>query len=602
MWYTLYRNRGVEMRLVSWLTGVLFMGSMIVTPLFAEKRAPPLEASMQIQTEQVTPGQPIDVTLQFEVADGWLLGPWTQDAVDDNAMVIHWQLPEGVQVLAVEAPPPRELIKAGLPARGYEHHAQLKARLMVPADYKQETLTVGASVDWVVCGKTCVPGTSDLSAQSTLRKEALIGQALAGAQALSHAAAPAAQSPVSMSWIWLGLLALAGGLCLNFMPCVLPVLSLKLFSLIQLREADRRQVTHQILAFVSGVLVSFLALGAVFVGLREAGEALGWGFQLQSPLFVGGLTVVMFLMGLGLMGLYEMNLTPRHAQGAPSHSWWGGIASGILTTLVATPCTGPFLGSALAVGLTLPAMGQLALMLLIGLGMSSPFLLVLLFPKALRWLPKPGRWMIYFKIAMGGLLLVSALWLAWVFHALTSTSATAWMIGACLLGAGAVYAIGRFQMGKGFTLHRTRLHSTLFLGAAVWTLWYGTTLPVQETDTMLASSSSYSRHRVEEILAQGRPVLVDFTARWCLLCQANRPTLHSDSMQNLLAGHDVVLLEADLTQRQPALMAELRRLGREGVPAYVLLSPDHEPIWLPEVVTVTSVEEALAEISGRPAD
>jgi thiol:disulfide interchange protein len=555
----------------------------------------PVEASLHLVTPEVSPDQEFLVAIDIDVKPGWHMGPIGDPNEDPNALAIQWVLPEGFALKHLSGPNPVEHHQGELSWRGYVDHVQLIAALQTPKEIQVERVSISAEMDWVACGTSCIPGSSALSIEAPARKQLLVEQTLAGAIAAPE---PFIPSEVTQLLSWLGL-AFLGGVLLNLMPCVLPVLSLKAVQLVHLAREGRKKVIGATLAYAAGVISSFLALGLVFILFKGAGTALGWGFQLQSPAFVGGLSALLLLLSLSMMGFFEMGTSvSRLGDGTPrKHGLMGSFLSGILTTLVATPCTGPFLGSALAFGMTLSAWGQMAIMSAMALGLVSPFLLLVPFPGLLSCLPKPGRWMEKFKIAMGVLLAASAGWLVWIFAALTDDFAWVWWCFGLAIMSAAAWWYGRFQWVSPAARSRFWRQGLLSLSlVTVACFWQGVQTGVVEHVQLSLGEKQYSREKADQLLGQGRSVLVDFTARWCLLCQANKPVLHSEEVQSLLEAHQVAFLEADLTRRSPELMQELARLGREGVPAYVLLTPGKAPLFLPEVITADTIREVVAQI------
>jgi thiol:disulfide interchange protein len=582
------------------VAGILLMGALSLGlgsgSLAGEgvSKSAPVRAELQILTPEVTPDSLFSVAIDVDVAPGWHMGPIGDPEEDPNALFMNWQLPEGFALMHLSGPKPEEHGQGDLSWRGYVDHVRLIAEIHSPAQLTSDRVAIAAEMDWVACGQQCVPGTSHLQLDLPARKQAMIGQSLAGAVAAAQPTAPSSTHMEFLGWIGLAFL---GGLLLNLMPCVLPVLSLKAVQLMQLAREGRRSVVVHTLAYAVGVVGSFMGLGLVFIAFKSAGVALGWGFQLQSPLFVAGLSGLMLLLGMSLVGVFELGTgLSRLGDGAPrKRGLIGSLLSGALTTLVATPCTGPFLGSAMAFGMTLSAAGQLTIMLAMAFGLVLPFLLLIPFPGLLHRLPKPGPWMERLKQGMGVLLLLSAGWLTWVFAALTDTVAFSWWLIGLVVLAIAAWIYGRLQW---VSLEKRPRHLVGLLPVLALTtgvcLWQSS--EIHETVAVVAKEHHYSRQRADAVLARGQSVLVDFTARWCLLCQANKPVLHSEEVQRMLAERDVTFMEADLTRRQPELMRELAALGREGVPAYVLLSPGRAPHFLPEVLTEDSIREALSDV------
>jgi len=416
-----------------------------------------------------------------------------------------------------------------------------------------------------------------------------------------------------------------GGLILNLMPCVFPVIGLKVLGFA--RHGSEGSAASRIgaLAFSAGVVVSFWVLAALLLGLRAAGEAAGWGFQLQSPLFVAAMALLFVAIALNFSGVYEIGLSltrlGQFGQGgrAASHPLAGSFGSGVLAVLVATPCTAPFMGSALGYTLGSTTLEALVVFTAIGVGMAAPYLLLGLFPAWLRWLPRPGRWMETFRQSLAFPMYATAAWLAWVLGQQAGIDAVlALAIGAVLLAL-ALWLVGRFvQGGSGSRRTWTASLAVALLALGVWTAWpqrVAGDAPAAQArqdasavDGEVLGWQPWSRERIADALASGRPVFVDFTAAWCVSCQANkRLVLERDAIVGAMAQRGVVRLEADWTNRDPAITEELARYGRNGVPLYLLFTPGQAaPRILPELLTTGIVMDALASIApsavARPAD
>ncbi|MBS0622787.1 MAG: thioredoxin family protein [Verrucomicrobia bacterium] len=408
-------------------------------------------------------------------------------------------------------------------------------------------------------------------------------------------------------------LAFLGGLILNLMPCVLPVISLKILSFVNMAGGNRKQIFEHGLFFTFGVLVSFWALAIVLLVLRAYGEGVGWGFQLQEPLFLAVLTMVIFALGLSLLGVFEFG-TSLTTVGGKVQGKKGRMAtflSGVLATVVATPCTGPFLAPALGYAVTLSAGSALLVFTFIGLGMSLPYLLLAAFPQLLRKLPKPGPWMVVFKQAMGFLMLATVLWLLWVFQAEVDSSFG--LVG--LLFALLVLSVAAWIYGKWGTPIIARQRRYLAYGVTavlvVFALMVGARVSSggAQGHPVVASSSSevvagkwvaWDPVLFQQLREQNVPVFVDFTAKWCLICQANRVPLNTASVQERFVKEGVIMMEADWTKRDPVITAELEKFGRNGVPLYVLYGADQEPQVLPQMLTPGALFNALDEMQSVP--
>lgn len=416
--------------------------------------------------------------------------------------------------------------------------------------------------------------------------------------------------------LWALILAFCGGILLNGMPCVLPILSIKLMGFIDMAKDRMRDRCRHALFFTLGVLVSFWGLAAVLLSLRAYGEQVGWGFQLQEPLFVALFTCFLFLMGLNLLGVFEWGSGIAGWVGEHSPIGKGGrqgeaFLNGMVATLVATPCTGPFLGSAVGFALGLHWLEAMLVFSMLGLGVAFPYLLLALFPAWLRWLPKPGMWMEVFKGWMGMLLLTAVLWLLWVFVAETHTNALLALL-ASLLGLGAA-AWSYGLVGKLFLRNRAKaivlgLSGLCFVGAA-WILFQSRSsgwvdVPKEESsftmslEEMMAAKEDwlpFSAERLAALQERGFPVLVDFTAKWCLICQSNHLVLSSASVTEKIRSLGVVKMQADWTKKDPAITKALSLFGRSSVPLYVLYGkdPTQPPQILPQVLTRDVVSQYL---------
>ncbi|NBS06712.1 MAG: thiol:disulfide interchange protein [Verrucomicrobia bacterium] len=392
------------------------------------------------------------------------------------------------------------------------------------------------------------------------------------------------------------LFAFLGGLILNVMPCVFPILSLKALHLVQIASESRSTARREGLAFGSGVLLSLLALAGLLILLRASGQALGWGFQLQSPPVVWLLLALLYALSLNLLGVFEFQvLLSGLANQSPRQGWTGAFASGLLAVAVASPCTAPFMGVALAAAFALPAVGTLLVFSSLAFGFALPVLLFSLFPNLLKFLPKPGAWMITFKKVLSLPMLAAVLWLGWVAFRLSGTTAMLPIVLGLLFLTLGLIVYGKAQ--KSFppppTL-RTLGFALILLASITPALLLKTAAPSPNTSHPLGRLP-WSEEEVSRQLAAGRTVFIDFTAAWCLTCQVNeRITLSQPSVQAAIHDKNIAFLVADWTRRDPAITAALQKYGREGVPTYVLLRPNTPPQLLPELITPSLVLDALS--------
>jgi thiol:disulfide interchange protein DsbD len=390
-------------------------------------------------------------------------------------------------------------------------------------------------------------------------------------------------------------LAFLGGLLLNLMPCVFPVLAMKAFALLELGGDARRQARAHGVAYTLGVLVSFWALGAALLALRAGGAPIGWGFQLQSPAVVAGLAALFFWMALMLLDVTSiggafMGIGNRLAAGG---GWRGAFFTGILATVVATPCSAPFMGTALGYALVQPPAVALGVFTALGMGLAVPYLALALVPRLGALLPRPGRWMDTLKQLLAFPLFATVVWLVWVASVQSGPAAVAAILGMLVLLGFAAWAGRRWSGGWARLATATAVAAALATGVSTG----GGAAP--PTTTGGASGwEPYSTARLQALLAEGRPVFVDFTAAWCVTCQVNeRLVLGRPAVQEKMRALGVVPVRADWTTSDPDVTRALQQFGRDGVPLYVLYSgrEDDPPRILPQILTTDIV---IAELEG----
>ncbi len=438
------------------------------------------------------------------------------------------------------------------------------------------------------------------------------------------AEAPAKSDPEIGFAVALGF-AFLGGLILNLMPCVFPVLSIKILGFVQQAGENPAIVRRHGYAFGAGVMVSFWVLVGVLLGLRAAAEAasaggassVGWGFQLQNPTFVLAMLVLVFVIGLNLIGAFEMGVGLSAVAGKASQSvkkegYGKSFFTGVLATLIATPCTGPFMAPALGAAVQMPYAQAVAVFTALGAGMALPYVALSCFPKLLDYMPRPGAWMESFKQAMAFPMFATAGWLAWGYVQATSVNMVVWLlIGLTVIAMGA-WAYGRWSTPIRVPRTRwiARAFALLAVVAGVWMV-HGKAASIEQEKIEMAEAKArgeyvyqwldYSPERVEALRGQGKPVVIDFTAWWCQICQANKKTtLRTDKAKALYEDHDVILIEADYGQRDPVIGKVLAEYDRAGVPLYLVFPADGgEPEVLPETLTPSILEAAVKRASSN---
>ena len=409
-----------------------------------------------------------------------------------------------------------------------------------------------------------------------------------------------------MSSIWIALLfALGGGALLNLMPCVFPVLGIKILGFAEGRGHAPEAMRRHGLLFGAGVLVSFALLAGALLALRAGGAALGWGFQLQTPGVIAALAFLMTGIGLWLLGVVEFGgrLMGVAAQADRGTGASGAFGSGVLATLVATPCSAPLMAPALGWALVQPPVAAIVVFLALGLGMALPYVLLSFFPAWLERLPRPGPWMETLKQALAFPMFLTAAWLVWTFGTQTGVNgAGALLVGLVLLGL-AAWLVGRWPVASGARRLVTRGLAVAAVAGAVAVAVFGTRQEAVAATGDDGLWRSYSPTEVDSLVAAGEPVFVDFTATWCATCQWNKGTvLRTDAVEQAFQDRGVHLFVADWTRQDPEITAALEALDRAGVPVYALYpGGTSEPVLLPEILSDGVVMDALEGIAPPTA-
>jgi len=396
-------------------------------------------------------------------------------------------------------------------------------------------------------------------------------------------------------------LAFLGGLILNLMPCVFPVLSLKALSLTRSAHGDTHTIRGEGLSYTAGVVLSFASVALVLLTLRAAGSSIGWGFQLQTPWFVGLLAYVMFTLGLSLSGLLEIGTGLMGVGGelASRGGKKGAFFTGVLAVVVASPCTAPFMGTALGYAITRPTIEALSAFVALGLGMASPFLLLAFFPRLGRLLPKPGAWMETFKQALAFPMYATAAWLLWVLGRQTDVNGMALALLGLVGIALAIWLHSRTRNGGWVARFSGATLALLLIGGAGAILASPLMSHAQtgnDEQAIAADSTPYSEQALQEALARGQKVFVDMTADWCISCLVNEhAVLTQNPVAGVLASDRVLYMVGDWTNEDADITDYLASFGRNGVPLYVAYVPGEKPRVLPQILTSSSVLEALQE-------
>ncbi len=380
-------------------------------------------------------------------------------------------------------------------------------------------------------------------------------------------------------------LAFLGGLILNLMPCVFPVLALKV---VGLAGVGRGKASSQAVAYTAGVLVAFIVLGVALLVARAAGSAAGWGFQFQSPIFVAAMAWLLFAVGLNLSGVYAVGtgLTPTGHGLAARPGRVGSFFTGLLAVVVATPCTAPFMGVAIGAGLAAPAAVTMLVFLAMGVGLATPYVVLAAAPGLSRAVPRPGRWMEVLRQALAFPMYGASAWLVWVVSQEAGSSGVlATVAGIVLLGfAGWVLGLTQDSADRGRRIGQSTAVAAVLAALAVLS---GIAVSPDATASAYESGAEpFSAARLAALRAEGRPVFVNMTAAWCVTCLVNeRVAIKTEAVQRAFAEHHVTYLKGDWTRQDPQITEYLRQNGRDGVPLYVYYPSHGQPTVLPQILT-----------------
>ena len=590
------------------LLSTLFIFSLVASSATAQFSLDPLKKAESITVSLISEESAIEPGKSFRVAVKVVHDPkfhtYGKVLSEDTGIitVIKWKLPEGWKAEDLNWPATFDVPSAdGKTTKGYNGTVHLPIKITPPAGLtvgtkvKLEGIWTGAVCDDQSCKPVKLPFMLELPVAASSVKNAEAGNifdVVANAPA-SVEKTPAANPDGMLKLILFGFL---GGLILNIMPCVFPVLGIKITSVVHQAGSNKKVILMHGLIYTLGVLVCFWALCAVFQGLKAAGSNVGWGFQLQYPPFVFVIVLILVIFSLNMAGLFEIGTSAVGVGGELQHKsgYLGSFFSGLLATVVATPCAAPLLANALPVALALPLFPSLAFFTVIGLGLASPYLILSSFPSLLRMLPRPGPWMESFKQGMAFPMLGAAAFFTWVLMGLTSDNSQRDLLIGLVIIAFALWIYGRWCLPhKPKSVQTKSLILTLAIFAfGTWWAW-----PASKEE----SWREWSPESVKTLHAEKKPVYVDFTARWCATCQVNHRVYSDKSLMKEFKKHGVVMMKADWTNPDDRISAALTELQRAAVPVNVLyISGRAEPLILPSNLTVDNVKAALAELDKAP--
>ncbi|MDX1631626.1 MAG: thioredoxin family protein [Thermoanaerobaculia bacterium] len=551
------------------------------------------------------PGAEVRIAALLEIDEGWHVNSHRPSY--DYLIPTRLELfpPEGWGEAEIAYPEPihATFTFAEEPLSVFEGETVIEGRLEIPSGAEEGMAPVRGELTYQACNDTqCLPPVTTSAAVDLPVGDA--GRAT-DPELFEGTAAPGSSSKEGLvGFLLLGFL---GGLILNAMPCVLPVLSLKVFAIVQSAGLGRREIVKNGLSTSAGILFSFWGLAALAIGARAAGRAVGWGVQFQEPAFVAFLAVIVLLFTLNMWGLFEITLPGTVAQAAGKGSSEEGIGghfvSGLFATLMATPCSAPFLGPAIGFAMTQSPVRILAIFTALGIGMATPYLVLAAWPRATRFLPKPGAWMARLKEIMGFLLAGAAVWLFYVLAAQMTPVRLA-VLELTLLAL--AFAVWLRSISSAKALGRLAMVGVV--AAAAGTLWVAAAAPPPRSQDLAESQNPggwvdwvpFDEDRALELAAGGTPVFVDVTADWCFTCKVNeRLVLDTPEIAQAFEERGVVAMRADWTNRSEAIGRYLADHGRYGIPFYLLYRPGKEPHLFGELITQEGILRVLQTLESR---
>jgi len=534
-----------------------------------------VQASLVTEKDNVSAKQPFMAAVKFDIAGGWHTY-YKNPGETGEATEIKLSLPSGFVASEILWQKPKVFNTVGFTEYGYGDEVYHFMKITPPKDFSGREIKIVALVRWLSCGfGECVPGKTQLELTVPVGENGVpvvgFAEALQKVEGGISVGDFASQNE-SDGLFFVLLLAFSGGLLLNLMPCVFPIISLKIFGLMKTSE---KTVRKNALFYTGGVVASFMAVAATVVAVKSAGGMLGWGFQLQSPAFVLFMISLLLVLGLMFSGFIAVPNFIK-SSGAGKN---GALMSGVLAVLLATPCVAPFMGTAVAYGLLASLQEGMLVFLFMGLGMAFPILILAIFRGWVRFIPKSGKWMKVVQEVLAIPLYLSVVWLLWVLEKQTGTAGLfialvvqIFIIIAALLRKKAMWC---------------------FAAAALILALFA----IKE-DAQKESGSfwqAYSEKALKDNLASGKAVLLKFSADWCLTCLVNEKLVLDDfAVRELLVKYGVVPMEADWTTRDEGILKALNGYGKNGVPLYVFYKKGQSvPVILPRIITKTDVEKAV---------
>ena len=588
-----------------------------------DKGEPRAITKLLVDHEELAPGAKFRVGVLFELDDDWHV--YGEDPGDSGLPTdVKWTS-DHATFGGIDWPPVQTFVDpAGIiTTYGYESWVLFVSEATLAAD-APEQVEITATVSYLACKIKCLPGNAELrrtvkvgstkpAGPDVLR---LFEERVAEPKTKAHQptietaepetpkepAAPTREPLPLWQVLWLAFL---GGILLNLMPCVFPVLALKVFGFVSTGREGRAEAMRHAGAYAGGIGVSMAVLAGVVLALRAGGQAVGWGFQFQEPAYVAGLTLVVTTFALNLFGVFDVPMLPvpsrlgAHVGESPPVG--RSFVDGIFAVVLATPCSAPFLGTAVGFALAAEATTIVLSFMAVGVGLAAPYVVASSWPALARRLPQPGPWMETFERVLGFLLLGTSVWLVWVYGRVGGADAVAALLATTLAASVAAWIWGRVQYRTPKARRLGAVSGLVILGIAIAVFQPHDVEPVATT-TAAADDHwvAFDEQEIVDAQKRGEVVFVDFTADWCITCKVNERTILSqDRVMAALTAPGVVMMKADWTRRDERIRTVLAKFGRAGVPMYLVYpAGGGEPEVLPEVLTPDLVIEAVERAKG----
>lgn len=560
----------------------IIVSFLLSLPAHAENN---VQASLVSEATSISAGQNIKISVLLNAPNDW----HTYYKTPGDAGLptqLKWVLPEGFSASEIDWPEPTKFDEEGLTVYGYTGETLLPTTITIPDKLNATSYSFTVEAKWLACKQICIPESQTLTIELPVNATA---SALNSQNKTENI--PNQTSDISPLTLLVTLaFALVGGLILNIMPCVLPILSLKTLALVKKSGKTRSHTAKYGIAYTLGILFSFAFIAGLLISLQQGGQAIGWGFQMQSPTFVGFLIYLLFLVGLNLSGAFYLPvILGGVGNNINENTVSGSFFTGVLASLVATPCTAPFMASAVGAALTLPAWAAMLVFLSLGLGLAMPFLLISIFPSLLRFLPKQGAWMEKFKEFLAFPMYCAVIWLLWVLGKQVGMDGVALVLCGLLL----IMLIIWLQHAVKNCNIFYRIFTVFSVGIMLAAILFSLNKNEQEKTDYIP----YSKATLSQLRSEGKAVYVDATAAWCITCQLNkRSSLDTARTKQAFKDHNVTLMVADWTNQNPEITDFLRGFGYNGVPLNVFYPANgSEPVILPQILSEQVVIETISK-------